>query len=267
MTSSRLSFKTLLAFAHELADGSGPAILPHFRRPIRVDNKAGDGRFDPVTAADKAAERRIAKAIAARWPDHGLIGEEYGVVNAGAHYRWVVDPIDGTRAFVMGSPLWGTLIGLLEGDTPQLGLMDQPFTGERFWSGGSASYWRGPAGKARRIRSRGCSRIEDAVLTTTHPGLLATAADRNAFRRLEAQARMTRFGGDCYAYCLLAAGFVDCVVESGLKPYDIVALIPIVERAGGCITGWDGGPATAGGRIVAAGDPRLHAWLVEALSG
>jgi len=266
-TGSPTRFKALLAFAHELADISGPTILPYFRRPIPVNNKAGNGCFDPVTAADRTTERRIAKAIAARWPEHGLIGEEYGAVNAQARYRWVVDPIDGTRAFIMGSPLWGTLIGLLDGYAPMLGLMDQPFTGERFWSDASASFWRGTGGRARRIRTRACARIEDAVLTTTHPGLLATAGDRRAFSRLEAQVRMTRFGGDCYAYCLLAAGFVDCVVESGLKPYDVVALIPIIERAGGRITAWDGEPATNGGRIVAAGDPRLHEWLVSALSG
>lgn len=257
--------KQLLAFAHELADGSGAAILPHFRRRIAVDNKAGDGGYDPVTIADRAAERRIAQAIRQRYPEHGLVGEEYGTINAGARWRWIVDPIDGTRAFVMGSPLWGTLIGLMDGEVPVLGMMDQPFTGERFWSDAHASHWRGREGKPRRIRTRACATIESMVLTTTHPSLLATAADRAAFRRLEAKARMTRYGGDCYAYCLLAAGFIDCVVESGLKPYDIVALIPIIERAGGRITSWDGGPATRGGRIVACGDADLHAKVVEAL--
>ena len=267
-TASRPTFQPLLAFAHELADAAGAAILPHFRKPIPIEDKGSDGRYDPVTAADRAAERRIAKAIAQRFPDHGLIGEEYGVVNPGARYRWVVDPIDGTRAFIMGSPLWGTLIGLVDGGTPVLGLMDQPFTGERFWSDAAASYWSGPKAKARRnrLRTRACPSIDQAVLTTTHPTLLATAADRAAFRRLEAKARMTRYGGDCYAYCLLAAGFVDCVVESGLKPYDIVALIPIIERAGGRISAWDGGPATSGGRILAAGDPRLHEQMVATLA-
>lgn len=263
----RPPFKQLLAFAHELADGAGAAILPHFRRRIAVDNKADDGGYDPVTIADRAAERRIAKAIAQRYPGHGLVGEEYGTVNPGARWRWIVDPIDGTRAFVMGSPLWGTLIGLMDADAPVLGMMDQPFTGERFWSDAKTSHWRGRDGKARRIRTRPCPQIADMVLTTTHPSLLATSADRAAFRRLEAKARMTRFGGDCYAYCLLAAGFVDCVVESGLKPYDIVALIPIIERAGGRITSWDGGPATSGGRIVACGDAEVHAKVVEVLGG
>jgi len=254
----RPSFKALLDFAHELADLSGTVIRPYFRKPITVTDKGQKGAFDPVTAADRAAERAIGRAVAKRWPDHGLSGEEFGRVREGARLNWVVDPIDGTRAFIMGSPLWGTLIGLLDKEEALLGVMDQPFTRERFWSGDKHAFVRTADGKARRLKTRACLHLADAVLSTTHPDLFEKGAEEQAFARLKAKARMTRYGGDCYGYCLLAAGFVDIVVETGLKPHDVVALIPIIERAGGRITTWKGGPAAAGGRIVAAGDARLH---------
>lgn len=251
-------FKTLLAFAHALADLSGAIIRPYFRKPLAVANKAKKGAFDPVTEADRAAERAMRQALAERWPGHGLIGEELGSAGEGSRFRWVIDPIDGTRAFIMGSPLWGTLIGLLDGKQPLLGLMDQPFTGERFWSGPSTAYVRNGTGRPRRLRTRSCTNLGEATLTTTHPDLFAKGREADAFAHLAERVRMTRFGGDCYGYCLLAAGFVDLVVEAGLKAHDVVALIPIIERAGGRITTWEGGPATDGGRIIAAGDARLH---------
>lgn len=263
---NRPSYKTLLDFAHELADASGAVLRPYFRKRLNVENKAGKGAFDPVTAADRGAERALAKAIAKRWPDHGVVGEEYGTHNEDASLRWIIDPIDGTRAFIMGSPLWGTLIGLMDGDEALLGLVDQPFTRERYWSGAKSSYLRTADGKERRIRTRACPGLAEATLTTTHPDLFEAGKETTAFARLKAKARMTRYGGDCYGYCLLAAGFVDIVVEAGLKPYDIVALIPIVERAGGCITTWKGEPAMNGGRIVATGDPRVHEEALALLS-
>lgn len=265
-STSRPSFKTLLEFAHSLADISGEAIQPYFRKPIAVTNKAPRGAFDPVTAADEAAERAIARAVGKHCPDHGLIGEEFGIVREDARLRWVVDPIDGTRAFIMGSPLWGTLIGLLDGENPLLGLMNQPFTGERFWSGPNEAFMRTGEGRARRLKTRDCPRVDDAIVSTTHPDLFAKGEEWNAFTRLKSKARMTRYGGDCYAYCLLAAGFVDIVLESGLKPFDVVALIPIIERAGGRITTWEGEPAASGGRIVATGDPRLHKTVLSLLA-
>lgn len=245
-------------FAHELADISGSTILPYFRRPLAVSNKAGPSAFDPVTAADRAAERAIRKAVLARFPDHGIVGEEYGTVAGAGRYRWVIDPIDGTRAFITGSPVWGTLIGLMDGPRPILGLMDQPFTGERFWSDGRRAHSRGPNAKARTIKTRPCARLADAVLTSTHPDMFAPSEEAPRFSAVRSRVRMTRFGGDCYGYCLLAAGFVDVIVEAGLKPYDIVALVPIIEAAGGVVTTWEGGPPTDGGRIVAAGDSRVH---------
>jgi histidinol phosphatase-like enzyme (inositol monophosphatase family) len=254
---AQAGLQELVDFAHTLADASGGAIRPYFRSTLSVTNKAANGAFDPVTAADQGAERVIAAAVAGRWPDHGFVGEEHGTTQPHARFRWVVDPIDGTRAFIMGSPLWGTLIGLLDAGAPVLGLMDQPFTRERFWSGAEAAYMRTADGE-QRISTRPCGRLADAIFSTTHPDLFEAGDEAEAFARLKGQVRMTRYGGDCYGYCLLAAGFVDLVVEAGLKPYDIVALIPIIERAGGRITTWDGKPATAGGRIIAAGDARLH---------
>lgn len=255
-------FKSLLDFAHQLADRSGPAVLRHFRKRITVDNKQRDGGFDPVTAADKGAEKVIAQALRNSFPEHGLIGEEHGSHNETARYRWVVDPIDGTRSFIMGSPLWGTLIGLMDGDTPLLGLMDQPYTGERFWSDKKATYARDANGDIKRLKTRRCPDLAEATLTTTHPDLFAKGSELKTFSRLKDAARMTRYGGDCYNYALLAAGFVDIVMESGLKGFDIVALIPIIERAGGRVTTWDGRPAINGGRILATGDPELHEKLL-----
>jgi myo-inositol-1(or 4)-monophosphatase len=247
-----------LDFAHRLADISGEAILPHFRKPIAVRNKAGPTGFDPVTVADRAAERAIRKAIAGQYPEHGIVGEEFAAVAGAGRFNWVIDPIDGTRAFITGMPLWGTLIGLIEAGEPVLGLMNQPYTGERFWGAGGTACSRTRDGTAQRLETRPCAGLADAVLTTTHPDLFSVPAELAAFLRLKAAARMTRYGGDCYAYCLLAAGFVDLIVEAGLKPYDVVALVPIIEAAGGRITTWQGKPATDGGRIVAAGDARVH---------
>ena len=254
---SNVPISELLELAHDLADLSETAILKYFRKHIAVENKSADG-FDPVTQADKAAERVIAKALKSRFPDHSLTGEEFGHVNGSSPYRWVIDPIDGTRAFIMGSPLWGTLIGLLEGDTPVLGIMNQPFTGERFWADGKASYVRVRDGKPKRLKTRACPRLADATLTTTHPGLFETGHQDAVHRALCSKARMTRYGGDCYHFALLASGLIDAVFEAGVKSYDVVALIPIVERAGGCMTTWDGGSAIDGGNVIATGDPRLH---------
>ena len=255
-------------FAHALADRAGAAVLPHFRRRLAVANKAGPGGpYDPVTVADRAAERAMRAAIAKAFPDHGIVGEEFAPrAGAGAH-QWVLDPIDGTRAFIMGSPLWGTLIGLVEDGVPILGLMDQPFTRERFWAAGGRAHLRGPDGRTRRLRTRPCAGLAEAVLTSTHPDLFQSQPEAAAFARVKRRARLTRFGGDCYGYCLLAAGFVDAVVEAGLKPHDVIPLIPIIEGAGGQITTWDGKPALAGGRILATGDRRVHDEALALLRG
>ena len=253
--------------AHGFADLAGGAILPYFRRRMSVDNKLGSAGFDPVTAADRAAERVMRKAIAETFPDHGIVGEEYPERRGAGRYTWVLDPIDGTRAFITGNPLWGTLIGLLEEGEPILGVMDQPYTRERFWGDGRRSSVRDATGKVRKLKTRACASLADAALGTTHPDLFASRGDAAAFSRLTKATRLTRYGGDCYGYCLVAAGHVDLVVEVGLKPHDIAALIPIIEGAGGVVTTWDGGPATRGGRIIAAGDARVHAEAMAVLAG
>ena len=238
--------------------------MPYFRKSLSVDNKAAGSGFDPVTPADRAAERAVRKAIRSRFPEHGIVGEEYPSIEGEGRHSWLIDPIDGTRAFMTGSPLWGTLIGLLDGSAPVLGLMNQPFTGERFWSDGHVSRLRSGDGKVRRLRTRACARLGDAILTSTHPDLFSPA-ESTRFKAVKARARMTRFGGDCYGYCLLAAGFVDLILEAGLKPYDVAPLIPIIESAGGRVTTWEGGPAANGGRIIAAGDARVHAEVLALL--
>lgn len=256
---------SLLTFAHELADASGKAILPHFRKRLTVDNKAADGGYDPVTAADRAAERVVRKLVKAQFPEHGFEGEEYGDDALDRPWRWVVDPIDGTRAFVLGLPVWGTLIGLTHQGEPKLGLMDQPFTRERFWASTRGAFWRDASERRRKLEVRSAPRLADAMMTTTHPDLFAAGAEREGFEAIKSRVRACRYGGDCYTYCLLAAGHIDLIVEAGLKPYDVTALVPIVEQAGGIITTWTGEPASRGGRIIAAGDKRLHAEALKIL--
>ena len=262
-----LAFSTILTFAHDLADAAGRAILPSFRRKLRVSNKARDGGFDPVTTADRAAERAIAKLIKRRFPEHGIVGEELGSTRPNARYKWIIDPIDGTRAFMTGSPLWGTLIGLMDDTAPVLGMVDQPYTRERVWCDKRFAFMRDGAGTTRRLKTRECRTLTDAVLMTTDPDLFMPGVEAKRFRRVKDKVRMVRYGGDCYAYCLLAAGHIDVIVEAGLKPHDVAALIPIIERAGGVFTTWDGGPAHAGGRIVAAGDDRVHKAALKLVAG
>jgi myo-inositol-1(or 4)-monophosphatase len=243
------------AFLHRLADLAADAVLPHFRKPGRVDSKGAAG-FDPVTEADRAAEAAMRRLIGEHFPSHGIVGEELGAEREGADYVWVLDPIDGTRAFISGVPVWGVLIGLLHEGKPVLGMMAQPFTKERFFGDGRTARYAGPDG-ARPMRTRACPDIGQAALFTTSPHLFAPE-ERTSYQRVEAAARMARYGCDSYAYCMLAMGLVDLVVEAGLHPYDIVALIPIIEGAGGRVTTWSGGPAAGGGRILASGDASLH---------
>ncbi|MGE3709104.1 MAG: histidinol-phosphatase [Hyphomicrobiaceae bacterium] len=254
-------------FAHRLADAAGRAILPHFRQKLAVDNKDGTGGYDPVTEADRTAERAVRELVHASYPDHGFEGEEFGDDNLSARFRWVVDPIDGTRSFVLGMPVWGTLIGLTDAGHPLLGIMDQPYTRERFWAADGASWFRGPGCGAVRLAARPCPAIADAMMMTTDPGLFEQGAEQDGFLAVKQAVRTCRYGGDCYSYCLLAAGHVDVIVEAGLKPFDVTALVPIVEQAGGIITTWRGEPASRGGRIVASGDKRLHDQVLRLLAG
>ncbi len=252
------------AFVDQLATASGEIILPFFRTALTVGNKKAGG-FDPVTAADRAAENAMRNLIRRSFPSHGILGEEYGAERTDAEYVWVLDPIDGTKSFIAGMPAWGTLIALMRFGEPVFGLMHQPFMRERFSGDGGAAHYRGPAGQ-RELHVRACGNISEALLATTSP-LLMSEADRACFARVESKARLSRYGGDCYAYCMLAAGHIDLVIETELKPHDIVPIIPIVAGAGGIVTTWENGPAQNGGRIVAAGDRRVHAAALEMLNG
>jgi myo-inositol-1(or 4)-monophosphatase len=252
-------------FVDELATASGQAILPFFRTAMTPDDKGRGGAFDPVTEADRAAEVAMRRLINQTFPSHGIVGEEFGSEREDAELVWVLDPIDGTRAFVSGLPSWGTLIGLMRGGRAAYGMMHQPFIGERFFGDGGAAGYRGPHGE-RRLFTRRCPSLDVATLATTSPRLFGTD-QMAAYERVESAVRLTRYGFDCYAYCMLAAGHLDVVVEAGLKPYDIVALIPIIQGAGGIVTTWDGEPAEGGGAIVACGDPRLHPAVLERLKG
>jgi myo-inositol-1(or 4)-monophosphatase len=243
------------AFVEQLATASGETILPFFRTSLAVDNKKR-GDFDPVTAADRGAENAMRALIRKTFPSHGILGEEFGEERTDAEYVWVLDPIDGTKSFINGMPTWGTLIGLMRFGEAVFGLMHQPFIGERFSGDGAAALYRGPNGK-RDMHVRECASLSDALLATTSPRLM-NATDLTAFERVEKSVKLSRYGGDCYAYCMLAAGHIDLVIETELKPYDIVPLIPIIAGAGGIVTTWDNGPPQAGGRIVAAGDKRVH---------
>jgi myo-inositol-1(or 4)-monophosphatase len=244
-------------FVDTLATISGEAILPYFRTSLGVEDKGSAAGFDPVTAADRGAETAMRNLIKRNFPEHGIIGEEYGNERPEAEYVWVLDPIDGTKSFISGMPVWGTLIALTRLGEPVFGMMNQPFIGERFSGDGGAASYRGPAG-TRELRARPCPRLGEAILYTTSPRLM-NAADRTAFGRVEDAVQLSRYGGDCYAYCMVAAGHADLVIETELKPYDVLPLVPIITGAGGIVTNWENGPPHAGGRIIAAGDARLHA--------
>lgn len=255
----------LVEFLEHLAHVSGEAILPFFRSHIAVSDKAGPGAFDPVTEADRAAELVIRREITAHFPTHGILGEEFGSTDTDAEFVWVIDPIDGTRAFLCGLPVWGTLIGLKRNNTPVLGLMSQPYTREIFAGDGAKAWMKGPTGE-RKLATRATTNLADAILMTTTPALF-TGEKRMAYDRVEGDVKLARYGTDCYAYAMLAAGQIDLVIETGLQPYDIVALIPVIEGAGGVITTWDGKPATDGGDIIAAANRQLHEKALRRLRG
>jgi histidinol phosphatase-like enzyme (inositol monophosphatase family) len=246
----------LLSFADTLADAAREAILPYFRADHSITDKGRAGRFDPVTDADKAAERAMLALIERAFPDHGVLSEEYGERAGNSGYQWILDPIDGTRAFISGLPTWGALIGLYYEGHPLIGVMDQPFTGERYrgWNEGANVTIR-DATKA--LKTRACASLSDAIFATTDP-FLFHSEEAEAFARIRNKAKLVRYGYDCYAYCMVAAGHIDGVIESGLKPFDIAALIPILTGAGGGVCAWDGGDASQGGRVLAFGHAKVR---------
>lgn len=253
------------AFFNRLAEAAKAETLPRFRSFLDVVNKEQLGGFyDPVTEGDRAAETAIRQLIIEHYPDHGILGEEHDDIGLDRDLLWVIDPIDGTRAFISGVPVWGTLIGLREKGRAIMGLMDQPFTGERYFADGSASWYSGPDG-TRQITTRDCGTLSNAILFTTSPHLFV-GEEMDRYMEIQNQVRLFRYGCDCYAYALLAAGHIDLVIENSLKPYDVGALIPLVEQAGGIMTTWDGGRPENGGQIIAAGSKAVHEAALNVLN-
>ena len=252
-------------FLHSLADAADLETMAHFRTAMKAEakGKVGDA-FDPVTEADRAAEVAMREMIAATFPDHAILGEEFGT-SGDSCFTWVLDPIDGTRPFISGIASWGTLIGFVEGETARLGMVSQPFTEERFWASPTGA-WRECRGERFAMRTRQTVDIAEAVLNTTSPDDF-DARSRPALDQLASAVRMTRYGGECYAVAMLAAGFIDLNFEPELQPHDVVALIPIVEQAGGVITTLTGGRAEKGGAVLASANPVLHEQALRILNG
>jgi histidinol phosphatase-like enzyme (inositol monophosphatase family) len=261
----------LLRVAHLLADAARPEALRHFRVGARAENKReglggqGGPAYDPVTEGDRAAERAMRAILARERPEDGILGEEFGARAGTSGLTWVLDPIDGTRGFLAGTPTWGVLVAVADAGGPRLGLIDQPFIRERFLGGLGQATVTGPSGTAP-LRARPPRPLAEATLLSTFPEI-GTAAERAAFARVAARARLVRYGTDCYGYALVAAGQVDLVIEAGLQPYDVMAPIAVVEAAGGICTSWEGGPAHGGGRVVAAANAAIHAEALELLAG
>jgi histidinol phosphatase-like enzyme (inositol monophosphatase family) len=251
--------------ALDLAQRAGEATLGYFRVDLAVDNKRRDGQFDPVTEADRAAERVIREGLQKHYPNHGVFGEEFGY-QAGNGLTWVIDPIDGTRAFMTGMLHWGLLLALFDGEKPILGIMHQPFTGEFFYGDNAGAFYR-RGGHERALRCRECHSIEEAVLTTTSPKLFRGPGEHDAFERLESAVKLSKYGGDCYIYAMLAMGFVDLATDAGLQAYDIQALMPIIRGAGGVVSTIDGGNASMGGLVLASGNERLHELALARMTG
>jgi myo-inositol-1(or 4)-monophosphatase len=249
-------------FALRIARDAGTAILPHFRAPIDVEDKGGTRGYDPVTEADRAAEAVIRAEIARNYPEHGIEGEEHGRTPGVSPYTWVVDPIDGTRSFILGHLHWGILIALHDGARPVVGVTHQPYVDESFVAADGIAEWR-RGDRRRTLRVRRCARIEDAVVSTTDPRHFRSERQRAAYAAATDGARLLRYGGDCYCYTQVAMGLVDIVIETGLQPYDIQALIPLIENAGGVVTNWEGGNCDRGGDVLACGDRSLHTDLLR----
>jgi len=256
---------TYAEFALAAARAAGGAILPHFRAPIAVDDKGGARGYDPVTEADRGAEDVIRAAIRRDYPDHGIEGEERGVERGTGPLSWVIDPIDGTRSFILGQLHWATLIALNDGTRPVVGVVHQPYVDESFVAFDGVSEWR-RHGERRRLATRRCPRMGDAIVATTDPRHFVSQRQVHAWHAATDGVRLVRYGGDCYCYTQLAMGLTDIVIETGLQPYDVQALIPLIENAGGVMTNWTGGSCQRGGDVLACGDPALHAEILRRIA-
>jgi histidinol phosphatase-like enzyme (inositol monophosphatase family) len=249
--------EALMATAHAMADAARAAILPHFRRGGLGTTSKETSHYDPVTIADRASEAAMRAILAERRPDDAILGEEEGIKDGTSGLTWVIDPIDGTRGFVSGAPTWGVLIALCDADGPIYGIIDQPYIGERFEGGFGHARMEGPLGP-RELGVIPAQSLAEATLFTTFPEV-GTDIERRAFEAVRDRAQLVRYGCDCYAYALLAAGQIDLVIEAGLQSYDIAAPVAVIQAAGGIITDWEGRPVHAGGRALAAASPALHA--------
>ena len=255
----------LIATAHELADVARVATLAHFRSPELAAETKETQRFDPVTVADRLSEQRMREVLARRRPDDGILGEEFGPVLGTSGLTWVLDPIDGTRGDLSGTPTWGVLISVRDAAGPIFGIIDQPYIGERFEGGLGRARVVGPMGEAP-LAVRPVRPLAEAIVFTTFPEV-GTAAEGAAFRRVAARARLVRYGMDCYAYALIAAGQIDLVIEAGLQAYDVQAPIAVIEAAGGVVTDWQGRPCHDGGQVLAAANRAIHAEALALLAG
>jgi len=252
-------------FATEVIDRAGAIALKYFRTDLEVINKAKKRNYDPVTRADREIEEYIRGRIRDAFPDHAIIGEEFGSQRGESPFAWMIDPIDGTKGFITGSPMWGVLLGLMEGDRCIAGLMRQPFLRETYVGSPAGAFVLGDDGR-KPLKTRNAGAIAGAIVCCTHPNMFLTDETRRGFDRVAQACAFSRFGTDCYGYGLLARGFVDLVVESDLEAYDIMPLIPIVEGTGGVVTDWQGGPGSRGGSIVAAANRALHAQALDLLN-
>jgi histidinol phosphatase-like enzyme (inositol monophosphatase family) len=254
----------IIATAAELADVARVATLSHFRSAGLLADSKADASFDPVTVADRLSEDRMREVLARRRPRDGVLGEERGSIAGTSGLTWVLDPIDGTRGYLSGTPTWGVLIAVADRSGPLYGMIDQPFIAERFEGGLGRAEVTGPMGRFD-LRCRPARALGDAILFSTFPEV-GTAEEAAAFRRLVPKVRMTRYGMDCYAYALIAAGQIDLVVEAGLQTYDVMAPIAVIQAAGGIVTDWQGGPAHDGGQVLAAANAEIHAAALQVLN-
>ena len=255
----------IIATAHELADAAREATLLHFRRTdLTADTKEAE-RFDPVTVADRLSEERMRAILARRRPQDGILGEEFGTTEGTSGLTWVLDPIDGTRGYLSGTPTWGVLISVRDATGPVYGLIDQPYIRERFEGGLGRAEVNGPSGRSP-LRCRPPRALSEAILFSTFPEV-GTQAEGDAFRRVVPNVRLTRYGTDCYGYALIAAGMIDLVIEAGLQAYDVQAPIAVIEAAGGIMTDWQGNPCHDGGQVLAAANRDIHAAALALLNG
>ena len=255
MVTAEIDWQHYARFAEMLAVAAAGEIIPHFRTRPGMDNKLDSG-FDPVTAADRAGERAMRALIESTFPDHGIVGEEYGDRPARSPFTWILDPVDGTRSFVCGMTSWATLVGLAYEGRPMVGVMHQPYVGEIF-SGSPAGSFLKHAGRIARLSTSPTASLASSIATTTAPRLYRSERQKNFLEAVNQAVRFMRYDGDSYFFCMLAAGQIDLALDAGLQPYDIAPLLPIIEGAGGVVATWDGDCAAGGGDILAAANPEL----------